>query len=227
MGEDFSRQTRRFSAAILTDCKGNRRSMTGKRPARRRAAVVNTGSDIPAGLWYNESGYRQKIPLPLRRFRHRKPSHWDAVRGLCQQQSPPFQNGGDCSLLLPFQVQQGRRTPKKIRKKVSKNVSESILQIRRVPAIIDLKNKNAAACGCCSTRKPVQVLALPTQRRTRTAWIIIRQTAFSRKCRFAFIVLRSAGRKTPLHALCRLRTCMAFLFFARRPGAHSPPGPLR
>ncbi len=113
MGEDFSHQTRRFSAAILTDCKGNRRSMMGKRPVRRRAAVVNTGSDIPAGLWYNESGYRQKIPLPLRRFRHRKPSHWDAVRGLCQQQSPPFQNGGDCSLLLPFQVQQGRRTPKK------------------------------------------------------------------------------------------------------------------
>ena len=24
MGEDFSRQTRRFFAAILTDCKGNR-----------------------------------------------------------------------------------------------------------------------------------------------------------------------------------------------------------
>ena len=113
MGEDFSHQTRRFSAAILTDCKGNRRSMMGKRPVRRRAAVVNTGTDIPAGLWCNESGYRQKIPLPLRRFRHRKPSHWDAVRGLCQQQSPPFQNGGDCSLLLPFQVQQGQRTPKK------------------------------------------------------------------------------------------------------------------
>jgi hypothetical protein len=59
----------------------------------------------------------QKTPCPVRRFRRKtapgKPSHWDAVRGLCQQQSPPFQNGGDCSLLLPFQVQQGRRTPKK------------------------------------------------------------------------------------------------------------------
>ncbi len=44
MDEDFSRQTRRFFAAILTDCKGNRRSMAGKRPARRRATVVNTGS---------------------------------------------------------------------------------------------------------------------------------------------------------------------------------------
>ena len=44
MDEDFSRQARRFSAAILTDCKGNRRGLTGKRPARRRSAVVNTGS---------------------------------------------------------------------------------------------------------------------------------------------------------------------------------------
>ncbi len=44
MDEDFSRQTRRFSAAILTYGKGNRRSMAGKRPARRCAAVVNTGS---------------------------------------------------------------------------------------------------------------------------------------------------------------------------------------
>ncbi|WP_304966010.1 hypothetical protein, partial [uncultured Oscillibacter sp.] len=47
MDEDFSRQTRRFSAAILTDCKGNRRGMAGKRPARRRTAVVNTGSKPP------------------------------------------------------------------------------------------------------------------------------------------------------------------------------------
>ncbi len=46
MDEDFSRQTRRFSAAILTYGKGNRRSMAGKRPARRRAAVVNTGSKL-------------------------------------------------------------------------------------------------------------------------------------------------------------------------------------
>ncbi len=45
MDEDFSRQTRRFSAAILTYGKGNRRSMAGKRPAGRRAAVVNTGSN--------------------------------------------------------------------------------------------------------------------------------------------------------------------------------------
>ena len=44
MSEDFSSQTRRFSAAILTDCKGNRRSMAGKRPFRQRGAVVNTGS---------------------------------------------------------------------------------------------------------------------------------------------------------------------------------------
>ena len=44
MDEDFSRQTRRFSAAILTDCKGKRRSMAGKRLARQRSTVVNTGS---------------------------------------------------------------------------------------------------------------------------------------------------------------------------------------
>ncbi len=44
MGEDFSRQTRRFSAAILTYGKGNRRSMTGKRPDRQCSTVVNTGS---------------------------------------------------------------------------------------------------------------------------------------------------------------------------------------
>ena len=44
MDEDFSRQTRRFFAAILTDCKGNQRSVAGKEPARRRSTVVNTGS---------------------------------------------------------------------------------------------------------------------------------------------------------------------------------------
>ena len=47
MDEDFFRQTRRFSAAILTDYKGKRSSMAGKRLARRRAAVVNTGSKSP------------------------------------------------------------------------------------------------------------------------------------------------------------------------------------
>ena len=44
MDEDFSRQTRRFSAAILTYGKGKRRRMAGKRPLRRRSTVVNTGS---------------------------------------------------------------------------------------------------------------------------------------------------------------------------------------
>ena len=50
MDKDFSRQTRRFSSAILTDGKGNRRSMAGKRPARRRTTVVNTAS-------YGDSAY--------------------------------------------------------------------------------------------------------------------------------------------------------------------------
>ena len=45
MDEDFSRQTRRFSAAILTYGKGKRRRMAGKRPLRRRSTVVNTGSN--------------------------------------------------------------------------------------------------------------------------------------------------------------------------------------
>ena len=46
MDEYFSRQTRRFSAAILTDCKGKRHSMAGKRLARQRSTVVNTGSEL-------------------------------------------------------------------------------------------------------------------------------------------------------------------------------------
>ncbi len=53
MDKDFSRQTRRFSAAILTYGKGNRRSMAGKRPAGRRAAVVNTGSK-PSRPFYSK-----------------------------------------------------------------------------------------------------------------------------------------------------------------------------
>ena len=52
MDEDFSRQTRRFSAVILTDCKGNRRIMTGKRLDRQRSTVVNTGSyTLTTGSW--------------------------------------------------------------------------------------------------------------------------------------------------------------------------------
>ena len=35
MGKDFSCQTKSFFAAILTDCKGNRRGMTGKGPSDR------------------------------------------------------------------------------------------------------------------------------------------------------------------------------------------------
>ena len=34
MGEDFSRQTRRFSAAILTDCKGKATQVGGKKTAQ-------------------------------------------------------------------------------------------------------------------------------------------------------------------------------------------------
>ena len=43
-GRVFFSSDKEISLAILTDCKGNRRSMAGKRLARQRATVVNTGS---------------------------------------------------------------------------------------------------------------------------------------------------------------------------------------
>ena len=43
-GGIFCPQTRRFSAAILTDCKGKQRSMQTKMPARRCAMAVKTAS---------------------------------------------------------------------------------------------------------------------------------------------------------------------------------------
>ena len=43
-GGIFCPQTRRFSAAILTDCKGKQRRMRAKRPFRRRAMLVKTTS---------------------------------------------------------------------------------------------------------------------------------------------------------------------------------------
>ena len=47
MGEAFLRQTRRASAAILTDCKGERRGMTRKRPFRRCGMVAGADSKSP------------------------------------------------------------------------------------------------------------------------------------------------------------------------------------
>lgn len=38
------------------------------------------------------------------------------------------------------------------------------LQVSRNLGIIDMKNKNAAACRCANTRKPAQVIPAPTQR---------------------------------------------------------------
>ena len=43
-GGIFCPQTRRFFAAILTDCKGKQRRMRAKRPFRRRAMLVKTTS---------------------------------------------------------------------------------------------------------------------------------------------------------------------------------------
>ncbi len=45
-GRGFFQPDKEVSLAILTDCKGKRRSMAGKRPLRQRGAVVNTGSYI-------------------------------------------------------------------------------------------------------------------------------------------------------------------------------------
>ena len=47
----------------------------------------------------------------------------------------------------------------------------SLLQYGIFPAIIVMKNKNAAVPGCANTRKPAQVSRPPTQRPIgRTAW---------------------------------------------------------
>lgn len=54
-----------------------------------------------------------------------------------------FKTEGIVRFFCLFRFSRGREPPKRARE----NVSESILQIRRIPAIIDLKNKNAAACG--------------------------------------------------------------------------------
>ena len=51
MGMTFCPQARRFSAAILTDCKGKQRSMRAKRPLRRvRNTYGNTAQFPPNGL---------------------------------------------------------------------------------------------------------------------------------------------------------------------------------
>ena len=46
MGITFCPQERRFSAAILTDCKGKQRSMRTKRPRRQCAMLMKTASYI-------------------------------------------------------------------------------------------------------------------------------------------------------------------------------------
>ena len=71
MDEYFSRQTRRFSAAILTDCKGKRRSMAGKRLARQRSTVVNTGSkdDVEEIINLQPAGNKAK-PYQVKQVRN-------------------------------------------------------------------------------------------------------------------------------------------------------------
>ena len=67
MDEDFSRQTRRFSAAILTYGKGKRRRMAGKRPLRRRSTVVNTGSKSPGDAQLRQNRLFPRPHLGLHR----------------------------------------------------------------------------------------------------------------------------------------------------------------
>lgn len=92
------------------------------------------------------------------------------------------------------------------------------LHFRAVTAIIDLKNKNAAACRCANTRKPAQVLALPTQRPFgRTAWDIIRHSGPS--CKGWFLLLYPFApvcMRTSFLTLCRLCPAQRFCF---SPGA--------
>ena len=60
MGGNFSCQTGRLLAApaILTDYRGNRCGMAGKRPFRQRSAVVNTGSESRDICWKSSPVFR-------------------------------------------------------------------------------------------------------------------------------------------------------------------------
>ena len=49
MGAAFCRQPRRFSAAILMDCKEEQRSMAAKRPFRRCAMIMKATSQVSLG----------------------------------------------------------------------------------------------------------------------------------------------------------------------------------
>ena len=94
--------------------------------------------------------------------------------------SPPMlQAHRDMTCHDPIPTLNPNLTTKYIPGRISKNLSSilwALLQWCSFPAIIDTKNKNAAACGCANTRRPAQVLRPPTQRPFgRTAWNIIRQ----------------------------------------------------
>lgn len=103
---------------------------------------------------------------------------------------------------------------------------ETLLQHLGNLAIIDMKNKNAAAYGCGNTRKPMQVLVLPTQRPFgRTAGNIIQHSGLFCKGRFLSLYsLRLCCIRALLLTLCGSFSCAAFLFFARcLSGVETPP----
>ena len=100
-----------------------------------------------------------------------------------------------------------------------------LLHCTAFPAIIDLKNKNAAASRCANTWKPAQVLEPPTQRPFgRTAWNMIRHSGLFVKggfCRCVPVVV--SHEEAPLLALCRHCPAQRFCFSPTARG-RKPPG---
>lgn len=104
---------------------------------------------------------------------------------------------------------------------------DTLLQWRENPAIIDVKNKNAAACGCANTRKPAQVrYHLHNGPKGRTAWDIIRHSGPPRKGRvlpLSFLSCAAVCMGALLLALCGDSLHSVFVFHPA-PGGALPPG---
>ena len=63
-GRESFLSNKEISPAILTDYRGNRCGMAGKRPFRQRSAVVNTGSEFP-GLLSPLFSVTHPVPSPV------------------------------------------------------------------------------------------------------------------------------------------------------------------
>ncbi len=97
------------------------------------------------------------------------------------------------------------------------------LRWRGNPAIIDLKNKNAAAYGCANTRKPAQVKAhLYNGLQTVSAWDIIRHsTLVCQRVLLAYLFLPLFVGWNTLFTLCWLARTV-FLFYPAPRGRKRP-----